>query len=439
MRALSATIAFLVVVAPPTTGRANYTFQGIVGVSGGYTSNASGGAANSPDAQPDALILVTPGVVFTSALARAIQRLSYNFSAQFYAKHPDLATLSNRLDWNGLFQPSRTTELVLNSYVLQSRLNSATPDSLGQLTRVGTQTYWSVGLTEALLWTLSPQLRLTQNLSFNGFLPTTDAIGQSYTTTAGVGLLRVFRRDSFGADFQFGDYFYREARGPITNPDGTVDPHGIVTPSRDELSAQLMLRWRRDLGVFWNINLGFGAATLFRATDGGGRIWQPVGEAGVHYVHPRIQLALTYARSLTPSPIVQSTFVTDNVGLHALLPFGFKSHVNFTGGGSYVHFQDADTFTGNLSTKVDLFLVDAALDWMPRDWLSVFTRYTYSNQLASTQSNPPVASIERHIFLVGLSIVYPPQGAALVPKSSPIRVDRSDAVDIPDLHAPSEK
>jgi hypothetical protein len=157
----------------------------------------------------------------------------------------------------------------------------------------------------------------------------------------------------------------------------------------------------------------------------------------VHYVHPKIQLDLIYSRGMVPNPYVQSTFVADSVVLRGTVPFGEKSHLSLSGSGTYTHDEAADTINGSIGTTVNLFYVDLSLNWNPRDWLIVFLRYDYQNQLADATQTPPIASLERHVVLVGLTITYPPQGAAVVANGPPIRVDRSDAVTIPDVHTPT--
>ena len=115
-------------------------------VSGGWTSNAAGATGNNPDG----LFLISPGVIFTSALPRVIQRLAYTFSTMLYIDHSELDNISNRLDWTAQFLPSPTTEVQLNVYVLQSQLNGFANTDLtaGQVTHTGVLNYWGAGLTE---------------------------------------------------------------------------------------------------------------------------------------------------------------------------------------------------------------------------------------------------------------------------------------------------
>ena len=84
-----------------------------------------------------------------------------------------------------------------------------------------------------------------------------------------------------------------------------------------------------------------------------------------------------------------------------------------------------------------LFYVDGALNWNPRDWLIIFTRYTYQSQFPDSTQPTQIVSIDRHLILAGLTVLYPPQGAAVVATGQPVRVDRSDAVTIPDVHTPA--
>jgi hypothetical protein len=398
----------------------------VLTASGGWTSNAAGATGSTPGDPSDGLFLISPGVIFTSALPRAVQRLAYTFSTQLYVNHSELDAISNRLDWTGQFLPSPTTELQLNAYVLQSQLNGFTNTDVtaAQVTRSGVLDYWGAGLTELLTVSLSQTLRITQGAGFLAYIPTTADVGATYSGNASLGLTKSWQRDSFGGHLALGYLYYGETRGPM-----------MISPSQQQIDGSLMLEWRHDFEHFWTIHLGAGVATVFRATDGGGQIWQPIGEAGVHYVHPKIQWELLYTRGMLPNPYVQSTFVADTVSTHATVPFGEKSHLAFVGGGSYVHDQAANTINGEIGATVNLFYVDGSLNWNPREWLVVFTRYTYQNQLAD--ASQPIASLERHLVLLGVTVTYPPQGAAVVANGPPIRVDRSDAVTIPDVHTPT--
>jgi hypothetical protein len=433
------TTLLLIFVGATSTAHANYAFQGIVSVSGGWTSNAAGSAATAGGTDGDGLFIISPSLVFTSALARAVQRLQYTFLTQLYASHPELASINNRLDWTGFFLPSPTTDLMVGAYAQHAQLNNinlATADpGVGGITRAGTLSYWGAGLTETLTWHWSPVGRLVQGAGFTAFIPQATGLGQSYTGTLSLGAHRTFRRDSFGGDLQLNYIYYGETRGPVTNSDGTIEPDGVVLPTQQQISGNFMFRWRHDFERFWVVGLGTGVATVFRATDGGGQVWQPAGEALVQYVHPRTQLELMYTRGMVPSALVQRTFVADTLTLRGTVPFPEKSRLSFTAGGTYSHNVVADALTGDTGSTVDVFFVEGSLNWQPLTWLTVFTRYQYQNQLADESQDPPIPSLERHLVLVGLIGTYPAEGAAYVPTRAPARVDRSDAVSIPDVHS----
>ena len=428
-------LSMVLVLVGTHAAHANHAFQGQVSASVGWTSNASGAPKGLEE--QDGLSLIDTSVIFTSALARVVQRLSYDFAAQIYFTHPTLDTISNRLDWMGLFLPSKTTDLTLNAYAMESQYNSASVQTGTQLTRTGTETFFSAGLNQGLTWNYSPSGRFTQSVGFTAFVPTTGSFSQTYLANSSVGLHRELRRDLVGGDLALAYYYYGAIRGPAPRSDGSIDPNAVITPEQNQLSGSFLFRWSHDFAGFWSINAGAGVATLFRASDGGGQIWQPAAEAGVHYTHPKFLADLTYTRGLVPNQLVQQTFVSDSVSLRGTLPFPIKATtLALTGSAGYTHYQLANTLSGSANGSYNAFFVDAVLNWVPRPWLTVFTRYSYSNQLGDTTQTPPISSIERHLVVAGLAIVYPPVGAAYLSNRAPVRVDRSDAVELPDLHAP---
>jgi hypothetical protein len=365
-----------------------------------------------------------------------VQRLSYNFFTQLYAVHSSLDSISNRLEWSGVFLPSKTTELTIGTYLLQSQINGATVDyGLGQVTTIGRQSFWGVGANELLNWQIDQNHIFKQGATFSTYIPTTTGVDPNYTVSLDLAIARVWGRDAFAGRLQLAYYRYGETRGPTKNNDGTVDPDGVVSPLQQQIGGQFLFDWRHDFQHFWNINLAAGVATVFRAEDGGGQIWQPAGTAAAHYTHPKVQLDLIYNRGLIPNAVVQRTFVGDTLALRGTVPFGERSKLALSGGASYVHYQEADTFTGDIGTKVNLFYVDATLTWAPIDWLVVFSRYSYQNQLADDTQRTPIASIERHQVMLGLTATYPPRPAAVVPQGPAVRVDKADVEPIPDVHS----
>jgi hypothetical protein len=450
---MRARLALIAVVLVPSVAQAKYAFQGLATLSAGWTSNAAGtpsstGGTSTDNATPvesDFFFIVNPTVVFTSALPRALQRVSYSLSAQLYLTRTELDSINNRLAWSGFFTPSENTQLITEVYVTQAQFNTVnllTLDSAStpiQVTRPGTQDFWGAGANQSLIWSLSKNARLVEALGFTALIPTTAGLGDSYTASGGLGYEYLFRKDAFGGDFKLDYIYYQQERGPITNTDGTVNPDGVVAPTRQQLSFNLLAKWRRDFGHFWNTSLDAGVMLVMRADDGGGRIWQPAGAAAVHYLNPKVQADLSYSHGAAPNAIVQQTFISDVVALRGAVPFGVKSHVSFSASASYSHGRIVDSDNGSIGGAIDLVLVDGTLAWAPIPGLSIFTRYQYQNQLSDQSQTPPLPSIERHIVMLGLTGVYPVEAAAVVPSRAALRVDGSDQTGIPDLHTPAAR
>ncbi len=439
-RAIALTL--LAVVALPSAARANYAFQGVVSASGGWTNNASGAPVNSPTTptDPDSFFIISPGVVFTSSLARAVQRLAYTFSALIYSHHPELSTLTNRLEWMAAITPTRQSELLLTAFGSQFQLNTLNTVSIDspmpvQLTRAGTQTYWNAGTTESLIWAASTQWRLLQTGSFLALIPQGVGLSQSYTASGSIGAERLFRANAFAGILRLDYIYYQEQRGPVTNPDGTVNPDGVVLPTQQDVVNNLSGRWRRDVGNFWNLELSGGVFLLMRATDGGGRIWQPTAVAAVHYLHPKFQSDLMYTHGAFPNPLVEEVLVSDLVTLRATVPLSVKARVAFNAGGYYSHSREFDSVHGSLSGAIDLIGVDGGLTYSPVAGLALFGRYNFLYQAGGGTAAVPIPDLERHTVLFGLIGTYPTEAATVVPSRHALRVDGSDMTAIPDLHA----
>jgi hypothetical protein len=429
----------------PAPAHAKYAFQGMLTLTGGWTSNATG-AATAPG-QPEAADffgVISPSIVFTSGVARAVNRVSYNFSAQLYVSHPELASYANRVDWAGFFTPSPNTQLLLGVTGTQSQLNTVnaltTTDSSQtpiQVTTVGTEQYFGVSASEMLLWGFARVARLYQSAGFAAFIPQARGLGDTYHASGALGLERAFRRDGFAGELRLDYTYFAAQRGPTLNPDGSVNPDGEVVPARQHLTSNLLFRWRRDFGNFWNTELAAGVVMVMRANDGGGQIWQPMGLAAVRYLHPRGSVDLSYSHAVAPNALVQQTYASDTVTLRGSVPLGVKSRVFVSAGGGYSHGVVINSESGQTGSAVDLFLADATLNWAPLSGLSLFTRYQYSSQLPDAGQSPPIPSISRHLVMVGVSGIYPTQAAAVVPSRLALRVDGSDNPGIPDPHSPA--
>ena len=352
MRARRAIVPLLVAVLLPSVAQAKYAFQGLGTLSAGWTSNAAGTPENTgTPTTSDFFFIVNPSVVFTSALPRALQRVTYSLSAQLYLTHSELDSLNNRLSWSGFFRRRPTRSSSPRSTPRRRSSTASTCSArLGLDAAAGhaaraRRISGAQAPTRCLIWSLTKNSRLIEGLGFSTLIPTTAGLGDTYTGSGSLGYDYLFRKDAFGGDFKLDYIYYQQVRGPITNADGTVDPNGIVQPTRQQLSFNLLAKWRRDFGYYWNTSLDAGAMLVMRADDGGGRIWEPAGAAAVHYLNPKIQADLSYSHGAAPNALVQQTFISDVVSLRAALPFGVKSKLSFSASASYSHGRRSSTPT----------------------------------------------------------------------------------------------
>jgi hypothetical protein len=433
----------------PATARAKWALQGVAVANAGWTDNVLSVPSNPPPGtagpQADFFFDLRPSLVFTAGSPRFITRLAYTFDANLYATHSEADSYSNRLDWTGFILPSRTTELLIALSAREGRLNTfnlaegsaATPI---QVTPIGGTTYVGGSAQELFSWDITPQWRFVQSLGFNAYLPldprlspNTFEVDTHYITE------RAFRHDAFGVDLRLDYSIFTEVRGPVLGPDGTTTADGVVTPAQSQLILAPVAKWRHDYGHFWNSELDAGVIVVFPLSQTGSPIVQPAGLAAIRYLHPYGQADLSYAHTVQPNALAAQTFALDQLTLRGSVPFGQKSHVALSAAAGYQHGRVIDFGTGGTLSNVDLIVVDATLTWAPRAEFNIFARYQYFNQIGHEGDFTPEPSFARNTVMIGVTGTYPGAPAAVVPTREALRVDRSDAVTIPEPHSEPAK
>jgi len=452
-------ILAIAAVARPA-GADRVSLQGIALASAGWTNNILSVPvpdANSPTGtvgpQADWFFELRPSVALTTGSPRAIQRLAYTFDATLYASHSEANSYQNRLDWAGFFLPSKTVEVLVAASLTEGRLNTfnLTQGSQGTMIAVlppGGTTFIGATLLQSMQWEFEPKWHFVQSLGFNAYVPIDPRLSpNSFEVDTHWIVERAFRYDAAGLDLRMDYATYTEVRGPVLDPTcGTptgppscnaagFNSNGVVAPGSSQVIAGLVAKWRHDFGHFWNLELNLGGLVVVPANGVGNPIAQPSGLAAIRYLNPYAQIDLSYAHTVQPNTLVGQTFALDSVTLRGGVPFGQKSKVALSAAGGYQHGRVLDFSTGGALSTVDLIVADATLSWTPRRELSAYLRYQYFDQIGNPDDFAPQPSLSRQTVMLGVTGTWPGEAAAVVPTRQALRVDRSDAVGIPEPHS----
>src|SRR3954454_11530750 len=102
---------------------AKSSIQGQVLASAGWDNNVLGVPADQ-NPQQDAIFEIRPSLILPPGTARLVNRLSYTFDATLFATATEADSYTQRLDWTGFFQTSKTTDLLVLASFQQGRLNT---------------------------------------------------------------------------------------------------------------------------------------------------------------------------------------------------------------------------------------------------------------------------------------------------------------------------
>jgi hypothetical protein len=424
---------------------AKSSLQGQLTLSGGWTDNilstpytSNGGIPLTVRPESGWFGEVRPSLIFTTGDPRAVQRLAYTFDALLYAEHTEADSWSHRLEWQGFFLPSRTSEMILTAVANQGRLNGlllsqvAMPGVAAPLTIPSTSTdFYSVFLGEAANTDVTAHWRVTQTLSFNTYQPYEGSAvtAPTYDLNLGLGADYSFRRDAFGFNV-VADYIHFDSTGP-------------TSPSREQSTLPVTLRWRHDFGHWWALDLSVGETTaVVHSFDTTSNTWvtnhdtQPTGALALRCTYRYAGCEFNYSHTVQINVLAGGgVFSVDNFGLRGGVPFGEASHVALSLGFNYAHARQIALDTGGVVSNLDTITADATLFWTPRAEVSIFARYQLVDQYGHAEDFLPLPSVMRNTVTVGITGLYPGEAAVVVPTQSALRVDRADFEGIPEPHS----
>jgi hypothetical protein len=428
--------------------------QVVTAVSGGYTDNVLSVPPRDPNVpgsvgpQSDAFFQLRPGLIFTLAAPRTVQRLNCDFVADLYATHPNANSYSLRLEWLGYHQTSKVTELFVGASLTLGRTNTFNlgTDSANtplSLTPAGGVTFLTAAVNESFAWDVTPQLRFLQTFRWSTYAPLDPKLTPlTFEVDMHLILERVFRRDALAVDLRNDHAHFHEVRDP-------TDPTRLISPTRDVLINSLVARWRHDYGHWWNTEIDAGVVEASLIASPTAVLVHPVALAAVRYLGDRGLAELSYQHNVLPNLIVGGTLLVDQVLLRGAVPFDRKRQVTLSSSVAYQYGRNIDfqsvnfpstraVFIADVTSATHAILVDVTITYMPRREIALFARYQLYDQIGQTNLASNLPSYVRNVIMIGVAGSYPGDPTAIVPSRPPLRVDRTDALTIPDTHTPEE-
>ena len=446
--ALSPAVALFAALFTAAPARAKVTLQATTTATGGWTDNVlfapDEPTAMGPARESDFFFQLVPGAVLTSASPRLLQRLAYNFTADLFVTHTEANSYSNSLEWAGDIALTRTATLILTAQTQQGRISTfnlnqqSSGADIAVINQNGDINFFSQNVTESLDWTPTAQWRMSQLALFRAFIPTDRGIQPDvYEAQADLAFDRLFRLDSLGGLLRVNFIDYEAPRDTMTDV-----PIGF---NQQQVLTTLLARWRRDWSPFWSSEAALGVVNAVGVSNDpmapNETAWEPSALAAIRYTRDLGTAEIRYAHDVTPNPLAGSTFSTDEAAVQGALPIvRAKMFLGLTA--AYQYARQLPLLAGVEAATAHVVLVDFTVGWQPRPEVGLFARYSFYDQFGS----PPVMDVPavlpdltRSTVLVGINIVYPAVAAARVPTRAGTRVDRSDQVAFPEMHAPQQR
>jgi hypothetical protein len=436
-------IAIALAATLPAVAQAKASLQGQVALSGGWTDNVLSVPDFPPPGQKppesDFYFELRPSLILTAGVPRAVQRLAYVFTADLFATHSEADSYNHRLEWSGFFLPSKTTELTLTASFVEGRQNNFNLQTSSALVDVaalppGGVTFIGVNAGEQLGAELTQVWRFNQSLAFNAYIPIDPTITpQTYSLDNHLGAERSWQRDALGADVRTNFIEFTQVPGVSTGADGQIVTGSLIYPERRVLIDAASARWRHDFGHWWNLELD-GGVVESSLTNGGSVHIDPLALLALRFLHVYGNAELSFRYDTLPNPQIAQVYSAANVSLRGAVPLGLKSHVTLATTVGYLNGRIIDFETNGTLGTTQVVVADTTLTWAPRPEIQIYLRYSFFDQFGNVNDPSPQQSFLRHNILLGLIATWPAQAAAIVPSRQALRVDRGDAVEIPELH-----
>lgn len=392
-----------------------------------------------PPYEGDLYYQLRPGALVAYETPRTVHHLSYDIEANLYTEHTEAWSLQHIAGWRGFFLTSPRSELGASAQFSTGELNalstrSAASDGMVPVVPAGGSTFVSIDVGENLNYTATRDVRLTQGLRARRFM-TTDALE---TESDGIEI-----GGNLGADR---GWQYSAASIQVSTSFVTLERVAAMAPieSNDQVNASTILSWRRDFGVRWSALLDAGVTGIIPLDEGDQLVIQPTIGGQVGYFPNWGSAGLSIRRSVAPNLYLAQNTITDSAVANAWLPLPWlasdphqpKLSAQGTFGASRTRL--IDTSTGDIESGFDVYAGDVALNYVPRDGVTVAVRFQHLRQVADESAAMEVLGYARNTIMVSVAGRFPDRLAAEVPMRSSLRVDRSNVTPVGEEVAPAQ-
>jgi len=396
------------------------------------------GLATTPH-EGDVYYQFRPGVLGTYETPRSVHQLSYDLEANLYSTHNEAWSLQHLGAWRGFFMLTPRSELGASLSVSTGTLTSlSTRGTAADGTIValpsGENRFLSLDASQHLSFTPTRELRLTQGALGRSF-STTDALGAE-STGIEVGL-------NGGADR---GWKYSAVSLHLSGSFVSLAPTAAKAPgvATGEPNTSAVASWRRDFGPRWTALFDAGITSIIPLDEGDQLVIQPTVGAQASYAPNWGSAGLAIRRAVAPNLYLAQNTISDSVIANAWLPLPWlardphqpKLSVQGTVGANRT--QLIDTSTGAIESGFDVLSADVALNYVPREGVSVALRAQHIRQVADDASIMEVVGYDRTTILIAVTGRFPDRLAAEIPARDSLRVDRSNVTPIGDEVAPAQ-
>ncbi|HEY4157677.1 MAG TPA: hypothetical protein VGM29_06250 [Polyangiaceae bacterium] len=400
--------------------------QGIGETSLGYTDNFRttpdspllGGAPRSRGF----FVSLSPGVLLAYETQRNLQRIGYRYQYDLFFAEPSSSGSSNQLDYQGFFELSKRTTLLLGASLSESdryaAVAFATPgSSVVTALPAGAGAFVQGGASESFNFDLGPGWRAWQGGNVLFETPILHTVApQTSEVAARSGAERNFASDAAGL----------EARADYTVVKNAVRPDGTPAGVEPQLVAGGVALWRHDWGQYLTSSAEAGAARVQRFNTGRG-FWSPTGAALLAYATQTGEAQLSYAHSISTNALLGQSTLADEVRLRGALPLTSNPVVLLAVTAGYQRGRLIDE-NAELAAHVNVVLGDVALGWQATRSLQVALRYQHIEQMSDALAPPLPLSFVQNNVLLGAIFKFPPDRDMPAPYRAPQRVDRTDEI-----------
>lgn len=396
--------------------------EGAIGWTDNVSSSPDDPVAGVPEKSAGSFAVLSPGLVLAGGTARFMQRLAFTHSVSLFFTDSGATSLSNRLDYRGLYAVSRRVDLVLGSSLVQTQAHTAgvvSAPGASELSAAlsGTGSFLVGTADEYLSYDMAPGWRGYQGVGVLGATPLFGAEAPRTGEVGGrLGLEHHYRAESFGLELG--------ARYTVLEDGALAD--GTRVGVQRQLVGTGLGRWRHDFGYFFTGSAEAGAMRVQRLNAGRG-FWHPVGGASLAYATETGDAELSYAHHVTTAPAVGQSFLADEVRLRGGLPLMDKGELLLALSAGYVNGRLIEPDM-TLATRLQTILADVALGWQATDQLLLGPRYTHARQISDVDAPPLPLSFVRHTVILGASFKVPPDREMPRVYRAPRRVDGTDEI-----------